>query len=195
VPKCSQCGRVAVAQVGDAPLCVDCLYKLRLAGYFQQQQYAQKMNFVLEQAEMMTGIYGGPRVAMPQPPPILRTGPMTFNNIRIDRSVVGAINTAQVQKIDVALSNIKIAGGDKLASQLRDFTEAVIASTELSKELKDDVLGHVSFLAEQVQAQQKAPTATLKTVLGAVATSISVANGLVTLWAKVHPFLAQTLGT
>lgn len=60
--------------------------------------------------------------------------------------------------------------------------------------VKDDVLAHLSFLAEQVQAQQKAPSATLKTVLGAVATSISTANSLVTLWAKVHPFLSQTLG-
>jgi hypothetical protein len=194
VPTCSQCGKVAVAQVGGAPLCVDCLYRLELAGYYRQQQYAQRMNFVLEQAEMITGITGGPRVAMPQPPPIFRAGPMTFNNIRIDRSVVGAINTAQVQRIDVALSNIKVAGGDELASQLRDFTEAVIANTELSKELKDDVLGHVSFLAEQVQTQQRAPAATLKTVLGAVATGISVANSLVALWAKVHPFLSQTLG-
>jgi len=115
---------------------------------------------------MITGITGDPRVAMPQSPPILRTGWMTFNNIRIDRSVVGTINTAPAQRIDVALSNIKIAGGDELASQLRDFTKAVIASTELSKELKDDVLGHVSFLAEQVQIQQKAPAATLKRSLG-----------------------------
>jgi hypothetical protein len=176
------------------PLCVDCLYKLQVAGYLRQQEFAQRMNFLFDHAEMVTGITGGPRVAMPQPPPMFRTGPMTFNNIRIDRSVVGAINTAQVQRIDVALSNIKIAGGDELASQLRDFTEAVIGSAELSKELKDDVLGHVSFLAEQVQSQRKAPAATLKTVLGAVATSISVANSLVALWAKVQPFLSQAMG-
>ena len=88
MPNCSQCGKVAVAQAGDVPLCVDCVYKLQLAEYYRRQGYAQRMNFVLEQAEMITGISGGPRVAMPPPPPILRTGPMTFNNIRVDRSVV-----------------------------------------------------------------------------------------------------------
>jgi hypothetical protein len=173
---------------------VDCFHKLQLAEYYNDQRYAQRMNFVLEQAEMISGIYGGPRVAMPQPPPILRTGPMTFNNIRIDRSVVGAINTAQVQRIDIALSHIKVGGAEELASQLSDFTEAVLASTEMSNGLKDDIMAHLSFLAEQVQSQQKAPTATLKTVLRAVATGISAINSLVALWGKVHPLFSRALG-
>lgn len=90
MPNCSQCGKVAVAQAGNAPVCVDCFYEVQLAGYYRQQQHAQRMNFVLEQAEALTGIYGGPRVRMLQPPPVFRTGPMTFNNIQVDHSVVGA---------------------------------------------------------------------------------------------------------
>jgi hypothetical protein len=152
------------------------------------------MNFILDQAEMVTGLYGGPRMAMPRPPAIFQGGPMTFNNIRVDRSVVGAINTAEVQRIDVALSHIRIGGSEELASELRDFTEAVLSATELTREAKEDVLGQVSFLAEQVQAQRKAPAGTLKAVLGGVATAISTVNSLAMLWRKVHPLLNQTFG-
>src|SRR5208283_3378744 len=117
MPVCEQCGKPAVGSAGQVNLCVDCIYKLQLADYYRQQQYAQRMNFILDQAEMVTGLCGGPRMAMPRPPTILQGGPMTFNNIRVDRSVVGAINTAEVQKIDVALSHIRIGGSEELASQ------------------------------------------------------------------------------
>jgi len=40
---------------------------------------------------------------------------MTFHNIHVQGSVVGAINTGQVQQIDVAIDHIKLGGDQALA--------------------------------------------------------------------------------
>jgi hypothetical protein len=153
------------------------------------------MNFLLDQADAVTGLSGVfPRMAIPQSPAIVKGGAVTLNNIRVDHSVVGAINTAEVQRIDIALSDIKIGGQEELAAQLRDFTEAVIASTELNREIKDDVLGQVSFLAQQVQAPQKSAPGILKSVASGVAVAISSVNSLVVLWTKLHPLLIHAIG-
>lgn len=195
MPACDQCGKPAIASANQLNLCVDCLYKLQWVQYTRQMAIAQQINFLLDQAEAVTGLYGvSPRMQMPAPPTIVQGGRMTFNNIRVDRSVVGAINTGEVQRIDVALTNIRFAGNEELASALRDFTEAVLATNELSQQLKNDLLGQISFLSEQVRATAKQAPGVLKTVMGGVASGVSTVASLVSLWEKLEPLLARSFG-
>jgi hypothetical protein len=56
------------------------------------------------------------------------------HNIRVDNSVIGAINTGQIKSLNVALDNVQNAGSPELANTLHVLSEAVLASSDLSPE-------------------------------------------------------------
>src|SRR5262245_41012755 len=111
---CSQCGKPAVAQTSDGlPLCLQCFEKLDAIISRQVELNAAMANFAIAEMESIVGMPGLlPRMEMPRRPPVVQSGPVTFNNIRVDRSVIGALNTAEVTSIDVNLSNLHNAGND-----------------------------------------------------------------------------------
>jgi hypothetical protein len=63
----------------------------------------------LDQMDEMSGMQSGGRIALP---PIPRP-PSTLNNIKLDNSVVGAINTGTVKTIDVNVTHLHNAGSDR----------------------------------------------------------------------------------
>ena len=79
----------------------------------------RRANQAIASMEMITGVTGYPRYQVPEPSPIIQRGPMNFPNIKIDRSVVGAINSGDVQRIEVAMNNIQALGGEALAGSLK----------------------------------------------------------------------------
>src|SRR5579872_5007109 len=102
------------------------------------------MNYLMDQMDDITGLGGlfrSPRIKLPPPTPIVASrGPMTFHNINVQGSVVGAINTGQVQQIDVAIDHIKLGGDTDLAQSLAQFTEALLADTALKENDKKEIL-------------------------------------------------------
>jgi hypothetical protein len=88
-----------------------------------------------------------PRLELPKPINVHHMG--NFNNIRVDRSVVGSINTGEVGRIDVALDNVRAGGQDDLADQLQVLTQAVVESKELTREAQNQALETLSSLTEQ----------------------------------------------
>lgn len=80
---------------------------------------------------------------------MINTGSMTLNNITVNDSVVGVINTGQVQQLDVAVDVIRNAGDSSLADALRQLSQAVIDAPDLELERKKDAIEQVAFLAEQ----------------------------------------------
>jgi len=185
---CSQCGKPAVVLAAGNPLCVDCNLKLQQAISMRHAMLAQQMNFLLDEAEAVTGIYGVmPRYRVPQP--IIHQGTMNFHNIRIDKSVVGAINTGHVQQIDVALSHIKLTGDPELEKSLAGFTEAVANSTALSAVAKNELLEQIAVVAEQAAMPKESRSwGILKALVTSIGTQAAVA-GLGELWDKIKPML------
>ena len=60
--------------------------------------------------ESIVGLPGMlPRIQIPPLP----SAPLTLNNIKVDNSVVGSINTGNVRAIDVNLTYLYGAGNDK----------------------------------------------------------------------------------
>jgi hypothetical protein len=105
--QCSQCGKPAIISIGGNPLCVDCNLKFEQAQQIEFIRNATVLNNLSAEMEVATGIPGlCPRIEIPKPPP-LQQSPVTFNNIRVDSSVIGSINTGQVKQIDVSMDNIK----------------------------------------------------------------------------------------
>jgi len=186
---CSQCGRPAIVARGRHPLCVDCNLKFEQALQLRDIALKQEMNFLLDQAEAITGLYG----AMPRhqiQTPVIHRGPMNFHNIRVDRSVVGAINTGNVKKIEVALNNIHANNQDpELEQNLKDFTEAVLHEAKLSAEAKNDIVEQLSVVAAQAAMPAESH---IKTVMKALVTSIAAniaSTELIAHWETIKRLL------
>lgn len=185
---CSQCGKPAVTQVQNSPLCVDCLLKLEQAMNLQQARLASMMNFLLGEAEDAVGMRGlFQRYHVPQP--TIQTGPSTFNNIRVDRSVVGAINTGSIQKLDIAMSHVRAGGELEFAEALKKLTQAVVDAGELNVEAKNEILEHLSFLASQaVIPKEQRQRSIARTVIQTLERILAAAGALGSLWGPLKPF-------
>lgn len=193
MPACTQCGKPAVFILGDSPLCVDCNLKVQQAARLREISVMEQANFWADQMEAVTGIYGvTPRYQITQP--VLHDGPMTLHNIKIDNSVVGAINTGEVKRIDVALSHIKIEGNAPLQQALSSFTEAVIACQDLAANQKNEILEQLAVIAEQTaQPKTQRKPAVVKALLASVKDAVSTISALSTLWHQVHPAIIHLL--
>ena len=188
---CSQCGKPAIVTVGDHPLCVDCNLKFQQAEEINNTFLERRANYLSDQIEATVGLPGIlPRYPVRQP--AVHQGVLTFNNIKVDNSVIGSINTGNVQSIDVAMSHIKASGNDDLAQEISKFTEAVIKEAAISKELRDDILEQLAFLmSEYGLSKAKRKTSIIKSVLLTIKDTVSTIASLSTAWSKIHPFLER----
>ncbi|ACL68783.1 hypothetical protein [Halothermothrix orenii] len=188
---CSQCGKTAINQVEGQPLCVDCYLKLQQAIQMQNNRYLEEMNYLSDMMEATLGVYGVlPKYKINQPNQYINTGKISFNNINVDRSVIGAINPGEVKKIDVAMEQIKKSGNDELVAALKDFTEKIIESNELKQEEKNELLEQVSFIASQTALpKEKQKKSIVKPIMNNIKEIVSTIGTLYNLWEKVKPFL------
>lgn len=189
---CGQCGKPAIAQYEDKIfLCVDCDLKFQQARQIEYARNATELNWLTEQMEYTVGFSGIlPRYKIPQP--TIHTGPVTNHNIRVDHSVIGAINTGQIKNLNVALDNIQNAGSPDLANALQKLTEAVLGSSELPPEQKAAAVEHLSYIANQAalpKGQRQAAIGT--TILEGFERIIRVSSGLLAIWQTVKPLVGQ----
>jgi len=189
MPSCSQCGKPAIISVDNNPLCVDCYLKFQQAMQIQDNMYVQEMNYLTDMMEATVGLYGVlPKYKVRQP--VVHQSPLTFHNIKVDQSVIGSINTGEVQRIDVAMSHIKSSGNEQLVRALKEFTEAVIAETKLDAELKNQIIEQISFLTSQsALSKEKRKSGIIKAVLLAVKNMVSTMVALSPLWNNLQPLL------
>ena len=189
MPSCSQCGKPAIISVDNNPLCVDCYLKFQQAMQIQDTMYVQEMNYLTDMMESTVGLYGVlPKYKVRQP--VVHQGSLTFHNIKVDQSVIGSINTGEVQRIDVAMSHIKTSGNEELVKALKEFTEAVIAETKLDAELKNQIIEQISFLTSQsALPKEKRKSGIIKAVLSGVKNMVSTMVVLSSLWNNLQPFL------
>jgi len=189
MPSCSQCGKPAIISVDNNPLCVDCYLKFQQAMQIQDTMYVKEMNYLTDMMEATVGLYGVlPKYKVRQP--VVYQGPLTFHNIKVDQSVIGSINTGEVQRIDVAMSHIKTSGNEEFVKALKEFTEAVITETKLDAELKNQIIEQISFLTSQsALPKEKRKSGIIKAVLPAVKNMVSTMVALSSLWDKLQPLL------
>lgn len=117
---------------------------------------ASMTNFVLDQADEITGLaIGGARIQLPPAP----RGPVIFNNLKVDNSVVGAINTGNVKTIDVSLTHLHNAGNDKASDVLKALIEAILSDPSLDSTLRNELVEQLAFLSEQTVCCRKGPKA------------------------------------
>lgn len=190
-PRCANCGKGAVLAAGpqNTPLCVDCYLKLVQAIQIQNAMLMEEANNIMAEMEAVVGLPGVlPRYKVPQP--IIRQGPVTFNNINVANSVVGSINTGQVKRIDVAMDRIKISGDNDLVRALKEFSEAVINDRQLDADLKNELIEQIGFISSQaVLTKEKQQPGLIKAVIGAIQNAVAPISTLLSLWDVLRPLL------
>ena len=171
---------------------MDCWHKFEVARTLAVRINAIGLNFAMDQMEDISGLpRTGPRMQVPDIP----KGPIILHNIKVDNSVVGAINTGNVQSIDVYLTHLQSSGNEKARNALKTLTEAILTDPSVSEEQKHELLDQVSFLSEQAVAAAKNRKpglikATLKSLTQA-ATAISAISGA---WQAAEPILKSLFG-
>jgi hypothetical protein len=186
---CSQCGKPAIFDVNGHPVCVDCNLKIQQAARIVDNRLKEQWNMLMDQADAMTGISAGlPRYRIQEP--VIHQGPMNFHSIKVDRSVVGAVNTGNVTKMEVALNNIHNKNQNpELEQKLKEFTEAVLREASLSVEAKNDIVEQLSVLAAQVAMPQESRIViVMKPLVTSIAANIA-STGLIEHWAAIKHVL------
>jgi hypothetical protein len=190
--KCTQCEKLAVAVADGIPLCVDCFYKLEVAKTLAVRMHVIHMNYAADQMDFATGLRNfTPKMQVPDIP----RGPIILHNIKIDNSVVGAINTGKVQTIDVNITYLKTGGNDELGEALKRLTEAIANSQAMSQKEKAPLLDQVEYLAEQAAfaAKDRKPGVIRATLAGLTQAATAV-TGIATAWSAVEPLLKAHFG-
>lgn len=149
-------------------------------------------NLAAAQMDDVTGyISPTPRMQVPDMP----RAPITYNNINVDNSVVGAINTGEAQKIDVNLTVLEQAGSRQAHDALSNFTQTVIDNQELDTAKKNEVLELVRAITDQSVAKAEDRKPSVIKALCTQVTSIAGAVGAVaTAWQHAEPIVKSLFG-
>ncbi len=190
---CHQCGKPALYTIEDEkiPLCLDCFERHQNLIQRQLEESARVMNYATGQMELLAGLPPGslgPRMHILSAPQ-----PVTFNNIRIDRSNVGVVNTGQAGRIDAVVTYSEETGHPELAKALADFTQAVVDSKDVEQATRDAIIEQLSFLASQTATEKKQPSIT-SAVFSGLEKTIRTVSGLIKLWEQLGPLLKNSLG-
>jgi len=154
-----------------------------------RDEYREKFRQAREGAlrDIETGFIGGRDVSAAQKPTVL-------NNITVNRSVVGSINTGNVEKIDVSLTHLHNSGRDDAKEALKALTEAILAAT-IPEAQKGELIEQVAFLSEEAAADvDKRRPALVKPVLGALTEAAGTVSAIAGAWHAAEPILRSIFG-
>lgn len=187
MPPCVYCGRPPVLSISGQNLCVDHAAMATNVINTQQAQNMAMMNYLHDHMEYTMGLSSTPpRINIPQQ--IVHQGHInhtTNNHINIDRSIVGAVNTAQAAQISVAMENINKQGNQELAATIKELTEAIASHVELSDAAKQGAVESLTFLSQQAtQPPERRQPSIIKQTLKSIREALGTAADLTELWTK-----------
>ena len=191
---CQQCGRPATVRItddeGELYLCIDCNLKLEHAQALDFQRTAQQFNLAAAAFESMSGLPGlVPRMPVP-PVQALPIANMNVNNINVDNSVIGVLNTGCIETVNNAITMLKESGADEIASAISELTQSVIDAQDASNESKNDILELLSVIADEARKpKQDRRSAVVRPLLKDLATGFSGLAGLSNLWQQYGPMI------
>lgn len=189
--KCHQCSTPAMYQIGEQniPLCLDCYFKL---AQIQQQQLENNERMVNFASDEMAAVVGlppiGPRFP-PRPRPVIVAG-TKLNNISVNNSVVGTINTGSIGSVDQSISALVQCGEPSLAEAIKELSEAILQSGDLNRNQKNELVESLSVIAKEAATPKESRRNTVAIALLERATQItSLANDITGVCEKWWPVL------
>lgn len=204
---CTQCRtrQAMFRHEGGQLLCLNCYdqfvrverdiiaYEMALADYLEEKIYFE------------VGLSSTPpRVPLPPQAPtraIIQKGNITMNTINVDSSTIGILNTGHIENvrsIDLNITSMLRDGGTAAAAAagLKDLTEAIAKSTEVSDEKKGELLDQVKMLSDEAArpVEQRTKLAIVKAVASGLVSGLSAAGNLAKVWSLCGPAICKHLG-
>lgn len=194
--KCYQCNNLAMYMVGpegqQVPLCLECNLKYVQIISTQNEFNMKMINYLSESMEVTAGLSS----FLPRFPEkkIINTGEIILNNIKIDNSTIGMINTGNIQSIDMAVTNLNQIGDDKIASALKELSETILKNDEINSEIKNQLIELLSAIAlEATMPKEKFRKAIFKPLIVELSTILGGIASLSQLWDKLKPIFDSLL--
>lgn len=190
---CYQCSRAAlyVVQLGDneVPLCLDCYFKFSQIQQQQLENNERLINYFSDQMDMTVGFgIGGPRFPT-RPQPVYMQG-VKLNNINVNNSVVGTINTGSINSIDQSITALQNIGNPDIAQAVKELSEAIIGSGDLTPNQKNTLVESLSTISREAASPPEARQNTVANALLEKAMQItSTANDITDVCQKWWPVL------
>lgn len=172
----------------NIPLCLDCYFKVFQIQQSQTENYERQINFFSDEVDFSLGFPpSGPR--FPERRTIHVKG-ATLNNIKVDNSIVGSINTGTIGSLDIAITSIK-KNDINFAEALTQISQATLKSALLSKESKEEILEIMSILASEKESPKERQRTNLsKTLYSRLQELVGLASDLGSIWAQWGPIIA-----
>lgn len=152
------------------------------------------LNFLYDQMDEITGLGGfgnRPRINIPRPL-IVPAGATTLHNVKIEGSVVGAVNTGEVRTIDIAMDQIRQGGNQELADALKTFTQAVIDNTDIAEATKNELIEQIAFVsAQSTKPQEQRKPGMVKAAMASISATVSTIANLASLWDHLYPLIGS----
>ena len=73
----------------------------------------------------------------------------TYNNIHINNSNIGVVNTGHLAKIDAAITISKGTESEEFGARLKDLTDAIVNQAEIDAQLKQKLVEIVQAISDQ----------------------------------------------
>ena len=125
----------------------------------------------------------------PRPRPLILSG-VKMNNINVSNSVVGTINTGTIGVIDQSISALAHTGATDLAQAVKELSEAILRSGDLTSNQKNEVVEGLSVVAEEAAApQERRRNAVARAIIQNAEKITSLANDITDVCQKWWPVL------
>lgn len=190
--KCHQCDRPAIYELQDSKilLCLHCYSILANQQNIDFLKNAMMMNQALDEMDMVTGIptlVG--RVPVASLAKAMQRG-HTLNNIVVNNSQIGILNTGNIEKIDAAITLARGTDVENIAHHMTILTQGVVSSKELNDAQKSELLELMEALAEQIVGQRKKATinAFLKAITEKLSGVLVLSKAANDLWTVIRTF-------
>lgn len=181
---CSQCGNQALFQYQFGYLCVDCNYKFQQSQDLVTQRNERMMNYLKDMVDETFGLRTYDRFPE-RKPPVIHSGPLNMNSIKIDRSIVGTVNTGHIHQLEQNMQSVSLVNNDG-AEAVRQFAEAVLRERSLDEGKKDEIIQQLNFLTQQLGLNDaERNKAVIKTIIASVSGVVNTTASLATLWPLV----------
>jgi len=194
--KCYQCEKPAMYQIGDEniPLCLDCYYKLAQINQQEVENSERMMNYLTDQMDATIGI-GPTGPKFPTRPQPVNINGVKMNNISVNNSVVGTINTGSIGSVDQSITALLQLGESDTANAIKSLTEAFLKSNDLTKNQQNELIETLSVLAKEAATPQQArENSVAHTLLDKAMKITSVANDITDVCQTWWPILAAAFG-
>ena len=189
--KCYQCSTPAMYHVGEQniPLCLDCYYKFAQVNQQQIENNERMMNYASDQISATVGLPPmGPRFPE-RPRPVFVQG-TKLNNIHVNNSVVGTINTGSIGKVDQSISALQQTGEPAAAEALKALSEAILQSADLTLNQRNQLVESLSAISREASSPKDVRQNTVAiSLIERAAQLTALANDIADVGAKYWPVL------